>query len=110
MPVLIALVPPQILQAAPELMRLLDPPHFLSPRGSRFERILLPQPQQRRLQTFRQLFVVRAVKSFPRRRRRAIRAGCSANRTAPCRVGPRHSPPHRPLPPPQNKNFRPTKI
>ena len=97
MPVLIALVPPQILQAAPELMRLLDPPHFLSPRGFRFERILLHQSQQRRLQTFRQLFVVRAVKSFPRGRRRAIRAGCSANRTTRCRVGPRHRLGNRPF-------------
>jgi len=66
MPVLIPLVPPQILQPAPELVRLLDPPHFLPPRRFRFHRILLHQPPQRHLQTFRQLLVIAAGRILPR--------------------------------------------
>src|ERR1700722_11505235 len=65
MPVLIALVPPQILQATPELVRLLDAPHFLPPRRFRFHRILLHQPPQRGLQTLWKLLVTASISSFP---------------------------------------------
>ena len=49
-PVLVALVPPEILQAAPELVRLLDAANFLAARRFRFGGELEDEPAQRFLQ------------------------------------------------------------
>ena len=75
MPVLVALVPPQILKPAPELVRLLDPPDLLAPRKLRLRRKLQNQPPQRFLHPLRQLLVIRPVQ-IRVRRRRALSAGC----------------------------------
>ncbi len=57
-PVLVALAPPEILQAAPELVRLLDAADFLAARGFRFGRELEDEPAQRLLQAVGELLVV----------------------------------------------------
>src|SRR5580692_11171336 len=68
MPVLVPLVPPQILQTAPELVRLLDPPHFLPTRRFRLRRKLVNEPPQRLLQLLRQLLIVHAKRASARSR------------------------------------------
>ena len=60
MPVLVALAPPHILQAAPELVRLLDAADFLAARGFGFRRELEYEPAQRFLHAFGQMLVVQA--------------------------------------------------
>ena len=60
-PVLVALVPPEILQAAPELVRLLDAADFLAARGFRLGGKLEDEAAQRFLEAVGELFVVHAV-------------------------------------------------
>jgi hypothetical protein len=57
---LVALVPPKVLQSAPELVRLLDATDFLAPRELRFGRELLDETAQRFLQAVGESLVVRA--------------------------------------------------
>jgi hypothetical protein len=57
---LVALAPPEVLQAAPELMRLLDATNFLAARGFGFGSELLDDAAQRGLEAFGELLVVRA--------------------------------------------------
>jgi len=59
-PVLVALAPPEILQAAPELVRLLDAADLLPARGFRFRRELVDEPAQGFLQAVGDIFVVEA--------------------------------------------------
>src|SRR5579864_4897433 len=60
MPVLVALAPPEVLQAAPELMRLFDAANFLAACGFRFGSELLDDAAERGLEAFGELFVIRA--------------------------------------------------
>ena len=78
-PVLIPLVPPQILQPAPELVGLLDPPNLLPPRNLRLRPKLHHQPPQSLLQPLRQQLVVQAIS---RNRSRAASAGTRRTRSA----------------------------
>src|SRR5713226_6778875 len=61
MPVLVCFAPPEILQAAPELVRLLDAANLLPACGFRFRRKLMHQPPERFLQALRQLLVALPV-------------------------------------------------
>ena len=65
-PVLVALVPPEVLQAAPELMRLLDAADFLAAGRFGLGRELGDQPAQRLLQPLGKIFVVGAEGSGAR--------------------------------------------
>ena len=86
MPVLVALAPPEVLQAAPELMRLLDAANFLAARSFRFGGELEDEPAQRFLQALGQLLVVgagwrcglrgRGRAFYGRDRRIRVRNGC----------------------------------
>ena len=57
MPVLVALAPPEVLQAAPELVRQLDATNFLAARGLGFGSELLDDAAERGLEAFGELFV-----------------------------------------------------
>jgi hypothetical protein len=59
-PVLVALAPPEVLQPAPELVRLLDAADFLAACGFGFGGELLDDAAQRGLEALGELFVVRA--------------------------------------------------
>src|ERR1700675_2107965 len=84
MPVLIPLAPPQILQAAPELMCLLDAPNFLPPCGLGFRRELMYQSPESFLQSLRELLVVLPKRVFRARGSfRVIRKGGDCVRTVP---------------------------
>ena len=61
MPVLVALVPPEILQAAPELVRLLDAADFLAAREFRLGGKLEDEAAQGFLEAVGELLVVEAV-------------------------------------------------
>jgi hypothetical protein len=66
-PVLVALVPPEILQAAPELVRLLDAADFLAARESRLGGKLEDELAQGFLEAVGEVLVVKAVGDDPTR-------------------------------------------
>ena len=77
MPVLIAIAPPEILQATPELVRLLDAANFRAARDFRFCGQVEDRTAQRLLQTLRKLLVIRAeCRRGKRGRGRGERVGC----------------------------------
>src|SRR5579864_7904486 len=74
MPVLVALAPPEVLQAAPELMRLLDAANFLAARGFGFGSELLDDAAERGLEALGELLVIRAKGRGVRGERRGARS------------------------------------